>query len=77
MSPMIEIKNVTVQLPGFSLKNITMDIPRGAVVGLIGRNGAGETELHSNRKACPMTDLFIYHKRRSCACWVSSARKSG
>lgn len=45
MSPMIEIKNVTVQLPGFSLKNITMDIPRGAVVGLIGRNGAGKTTL--------------------------------
>ncbi|MBQ0037920.1 MAG: ABC transporter ATP-binding protein [Clostridiales bacterium] len=45
MNHVLEIKNLTVDLPGFSLNHITMDIPRGVVVGLIGRNGAGKTTL--------------------------------
>lgn len=39
----IELKNVNKNYPGFTLKNITFNVPKGAIVGLIGENGAGKT----------------------------------
>ena len=45
MNPAIEIKDLTVELSGFQLDHITVNIPKGVVVGLIGRNGAGKTTL--------------------------------
>lgn len=44
----IEIKNLTKQYDDFTLKNISLSIPSGTVVGLIGENGAGKSTLISS-----------------------------
>ena len=39
----IELKNVSKSYKGFTLKNISFNVPKGSIVGLIGENGAGKT----------------------------------
>lgn len=39
----IEIKDVTKRYDGFTLDNITFDVPNGCIMGFIGQNGAGKT----------------------------------
>ncbi len=39
----IEIKNVSKKYDKFELKNISFNVPKGVIVGLIGENGAGKT----------------------------------
>jgi ABC-2 type transport system ATP-binding protein len=41
----LHVKNVSVKIDYFSLKNITFAVEQGTVCGLIGRNGAGKTSL--------------------------------
>ncbi len=43
MDNIIEIKNLTKEYPGFKLDNISFNIPKGSIMGLIGENGAGKT----------------------------------
>ena len=43
MNNNIELKKVSKKYNGFELKNITFDVPKGSIVGLIGENGAGKT----------------------------------
>lgn len=45
MTKSIEIRGLCKTFPGFSLDRIDLDIPVGAVTGLIGNNGAGKTTL--------------------------------
>lgn len=45
MTKSIEIRDLCKTFPGFSLDRIDLDIPVGAVTGLIGNNGAGKTTL--------------------------------
>ncbi len=46
MQPSISFKNVSVTLGGVPvLKNISVDIPRGKIIGLLGPSGAGKTTL--------------------------------
>lgn len=45
MNKAIEIKNLTKEYSNFKLGNISIDIPTGIIVGLIGENGAGKTTL--------------------------------
>ena len=45
MDAAIHLKDVTKRYDGFTLDHITMDIPKGAIVGLVGENGAGKTTL--------------------------------
>lgn len=45
MEAAICLKNVTKSYSGFTLDHITMEIPRGSIVGLVGENGAGKTTL--------------------------------
>ena len=41
---MIELKNVTKKYPGkTALKDVSLQLPRGEIVGLFGENGAGKT----------------------------------
>lgn len=39
----IEIKNVTKRYDGFTLKNVSFEVPKGCIMGFIGQNGAGKT----------------------------------
>lgn len=41
----IEIRNLNKKYRGFSLKDVSIDVPTGTIVGLIGENGAGKTTL--------------------------------
>ena len=39
----IEIRKLAKRYKDFALKNVSFDIPKGAVVGFIGENGAGKS----------------------------------
>ena len=39
----VELKNVTKKFKGFTLENISFDLPKGCILGLIGENGAGKS----------------------------------
>ena len=39
----IEIRGVTKRYKGFTLDNITFDVPKGSIMGFVGQNGAGKT----------------------------------
>ena len=39
----IEIKGLTKKYDGFTLDDISFDVPKGSVMGFIGQNGAGKT----------------------------------
>ncbi|MBR1750484.1 MAG: ABC transporter ATP-binding protein [Ruminococcus sp.] len=39
----IEIKNVTKKYDGFTLDDISFNVPKGSIMGFIGQNGAGKT----------------------------------
>lgn len=41
----IELKNICARIETFELKNINLSIPRGSIIGLLGKNGAGKTTL--------------------------------
>lgn len=43
MENILEIRNLTKTYPGFQLKNISLTIPKGTIMGFIGENGAGKT----------------------------------
>lgn len=43
MDHAIEIKNLTKTFPGFTLDNVSLTVPDGSIVGLIGENGAGKS----------------------------------
>ena len=39
----LEIRNLTKSYPGFKLDNLTLTLPKGCIMGLIGENGAGKS----------------------------------
>ncbi len=39
----LEIKNLTKKFPGFTLDGLTLTLPSGCIMGLIGENGAGKS----------------------------------
>ena len=41
----ISLKNVTKEYKGFTLDNISFDLPKGCIMGLVGENGAGKSTL--------------------------------
>ena len=45
MSNAIEIRNLSKSYKGFELKDISFDLPKGTIMGLIGENGAGKTTI--------------------------------
>lgn len=45
MENLLEVKNLSKKYYGFSLENITLELPKGMIMGLIGENGAGKTTI--------------------------------
>jgi ABC-2 type transport system ATP-binding protein len=44
--PVVQIRNLTRRFgPKLALDNVTLDVPAGSVLGLVGENGAGKTTL--------------------------------
>ncbi len=39
----LSIKNITKEYPGFKLDQVSFDVAKGTIMGLIGRNGAGKS----------------------------------
>ena len=39
----VEIRGVTKKYDGFTLNNISFNVPKGSIMGFIGQNGAGKT----------------------------------
>lgn len=39
----VEIRGVTKRYKGFTLDNISFDVPKGSIMGFVGQNGAGKT----------------------------------
>lgn len=48
----LDIKNVNVKIGEFQLRNISFNVPKGSIVGLVGRNGAGKTTLINTIANC-------------------------
>lgn len=40
---LLEIRDLSIEFKDFSLKNVSFNVPSGAVLGFIGQNGAGKT----------------------------------
>lgn len=48
MEPILQVAGLTKQYPDFKLDNISFTLPKGAILGLVGENGAGKsTTLHA------------------------------
>lgn len=43
MESVLEVRNLTKKYKDAGIENITFNVPKGSIVGLIGRNGAGKT----------------------------------
>lgn len=43
MENAIEIRNLTKEFKGFTLKDISFSLPKGCILGLVGENGAGKS----------------------------------
>ncbi len=45
MSELLEIQNLSKNFKDFSLQNVTLSLPGGCIMGLVGENGAGKSTL--------------------------------
>lgn len=43
MENILEVRNLTKKYKDVGIENITFNVPKGSIVGFIGRNGAGKT----------------------------------
>lgn len=43
MEPILQVKDLTKQYPDFKLDHVSFSVPKGAIMGLIGENGAGKS----------------------------------
>ena len=59
----IEIKNLKKEFKDFELNIDSLEIPEGAVIGLIGENGAGDSDIMMTDTINPLKSKFKgFHK---------------
>ncbi len=61
----LELKNVSKNFTGFQLDNISLQLPKGYIMGLVGANGAGKTttiQLILNMLDRDCGDIFVFGK---------------
>ena len=59
----IEIKNLRKEFKDFELDIENLEIPEGAVIGLIGENGAGDSDIMMTDTINPLKSKFKgFHK---------------
>lgn len=64
MMDALHVEGLQVELHNFTLNNITLDIPQGSVMGLIGRNGAGKTTfIKSVLNLLDRKGIVLFHGR--------------
>lgn len=52
MENILEIKNLSKEYEGFKLKNISLNVPKGVIMGLIGENGARKNNYNKINFKC-------------------------
>ncbi len=52
----IEISGLTKKYDGFTLDNVSFNVPKGSIMGFIGQNGAGKC-----RKTCSFQNCYEYY----------------
>lgn len=65
----LEVKGLRKTYKEFGLKNISMKLPKGCVLGLIGENGAGKSTLINailGLIECDYESLRIFGQERVC-----------
>ena len=63
----IEIRNLTKKFDGFTLDNISFDVPKGSIMGFIGQNGAithGGFRLAPISLAATLGITFVFFSSR-------------
>lgn len=45
MESAVSIRNLSKKYEGFEIKNLNLEIPKGYIIGMIGKNGAGKTTI--------------------------------
>lgn len=45
VEPILQIEDLTKHFPGFCLDHLSLSLPKGTIMGLIGENGAGKTTV--------------------------------
>lgn len=61
----LEIRNLCKSYPGYSLENLSLTLPEGCIMGLVGENGAGKTttiKLILDMVTRDSGDIFIFGK---------------
>ncbi len=62
MEHAIQIRNLSKSYKDFQLKNLSLDVPSGTVMGLIGANGAGKSTLINSIHAIQIRNLSKSYK---------------
>ncbi len=52
MENILQIADLTKRYPDFYLDHLTLNVPSGSIVGLIGENGAGKTTTMNLPQCC-------------------------
>ena len=68
----LSIMNLTKEYPGFTLDNVSFDVAKGTIMGIIGRNGAGKSTtlkailnmVHADRGSVLYFDLDMKENER-------------
>ena len=69
----LSINDISKKYPGFKLENISFDVAKGTIMGLIGRNGAGKSTtlkailnmVHADRSRVSYFDLDLKENERA------------